>query len=37
MRGFHVKRFPKWETEQMPKDEIVRLERELKDEGILGQ
>ncbi|HEY7218410.1 MAG TPA: dihydrodipicolinate synthase family protein [Candidatus Binatia bacterium] len=37
MRGFAVKRFPKWETEQMPKDEIARLERELRDEGILGQ
>ena len=37
MRGFAVKRFPKWETEQMPKDEIVRLEQELRNEGILGQ
>jgi len=37
MRGFAVKRFPKWETEQMPKEEIARLERELRDEGILGQ
>jgi len=37
MRGFAVKRFPKWETEQMPKDEIVKLERELRDNGILGQ
>jgi dihydrodipicolinate synthase/N-acetylneuraminate lyase len=37
MRGFAVKRFPKWETEQMPKDEIAKLERELRDEGILGQ
>jgi dihydrodipicolinate synthase/N-acetylneuraminate lyase len=37
MRGFAVKRFPKWETEQMPKDEVVKLERELRDAGILGQ
>ena len=37
MRGFAVKRFPKWETEQMPKDEISKLERELRTEGILGQ
>jgi dihydrodipicolinate synthase/N-acetylneuraminate lyase len=37
MRGFAVKRFPKWETEQMPKEEIAKLERELRDEGILGQ
>jgi len=37
MRGFAVKRFPKWETEQMPKDEIAKLERELREAGILGQ
>jgi 2-dehydro-3-deoxy-D-pentonate aldolase len=37
MRGFAVKRFPKWETEQMPKEEITKLERELRDAGILGQ
>lgn len=37
MRGFAVKRFPKWETEQMPKEEIIKLERELREEGILGQ
>jgi dihydrodipicolinate synthase/N-acetylneuraminate lyase len=37
MRGFAVKRFPKWETEQMPKDEIAKLERELRDHGVLGQ
>jgi dihydrodipicolinate synthase/N-acetylneuraminate lyase len=37
MRGFAVKRFPKWETEQMPKDEVTKLERELRDAGILGQ
>jgi dihydrodipicolinate synthase/N-acetylneuraminate lyase len=37
MRGFPVKRFPKWETEQMPKEEIAKLERELRDAGILGQ
>jgi dihydrodipicolinate synthase/N-acetylneuraminate lyase len=37
MRGFAVKRFPKWETEQMPKEEVAKLERELRDGGILGQ
>lgn len=37
MRGFAVKRFPKWETEQMPQAEIARMERELREEGILGQ
>ncbi|MET0223073.1 MAG: dihydrodipicolinate synthase family protein [Terrimicrobium sp.] len=37
MRGFAVKRFPKWETEQMPKEEIAKLERELRDAGILEQ
>lgn len=37
MRGFPVKRFPKWETEQMPKEEIAKLERELREAGILGQ
>jgi dihydrodipicolinate synthase/N-acetylneuraminate lyase len=37
MRGFAVQRFPKWETEQMPKEEIAKLERELREEGILGQ
>ena len=33
MRGFAVKRFPKWETEQMPKEEIAKLERELEGRG----
>jgi dihydrodipicolinate synthase/N-acetylneuraminate lyase len=37
MRGFVVKRFPKWETEQMPKDEVMKLERDLREAGILGQ
>jgi hypothetical protein len=37
MRGFAVKRFPKWETEQMPKEEIDKLERDLREAGILGQ
>jgi len=37
MRGFAVKRFPKWETEQMPKEEVIKLERELREGGILGQ
>jgi dihydrodipicolinate synthase/N-acetylneuraminate lyase len=37
MRGFAVKRFPKWETEQMPKEEISKLERELREARILGQ
>ena len=36
MRGFPIKRFPKWETEQMPKEEIAKMERELREEGILG-
>ena len=35
MRGFDVKRFPKWETEPMPKEAIAKLERELKTAGIL--
>jgi len=37
MRGFAVKRFPKWDTEQMPKEEIAKLKRELTEAGILGQ
>lgn len=37
MRGVAVKRFPKWETEPMPKDEIAKLERELRDAGIFGR
>lgn len=37
MRAFAVKRFPKWETEQMPKEEVIKLEPELRDAGILGQ
>lgn len=37
MRGLAVKRFPKWDAEQMPKEEIAKLERELRDNGILGQ
>jgi dihydrodipicolinate synthase/N-acetylneuraminate lyase len=37
MRGFAVKRFPKWETEPMPKEEITKLERELREAGILGR
>ena len=36
MRGFAVKRFPKWDTEQMPKEEIGKLERDLREAGILG-
>jgi dihydrodipicolinate synthase/N-acetylneuraminate lyase len=35
MRGFDVKRFPKWETEPMPKEAVAKLERELKSAGIL--
>jgi dihydrodipicolinate synthase/N-acetylneuraminate lyase len=35
MRGFDVKRFPKWETEPMPKEAVAKLERELKNAGIL--
>jgi hypothetical protein len=37
MRGLAVKRFPKWDTEQMPKDEIAKMERELREGGVLGQ
>jgi dihydrodipicolinate synthase/N-acetylneuraminate lyase len=37
MRGLPVKRFPKWETEQMPREEVAKLERELREAGILGQ
>jgi dihydrodipicolinate synthase/N-acetylneuraminate lyase len=37
MRGFDVKRFPKWETEPMPKDARAQLERDLREGGILGQ
>ena len=35
LRGFDVKRFPKWETEPMPKEAVAKLERELKSTGIL--
>lgn len=35
MRGFDVKRFPKWETEPMPKEAVAKLERELKTAEIL--
>src|SRR5438128_10881153 len=35
MRGFAVKRFPKWDTEQMPKDAVAKLERELHAADIL--
>ena len=35
MRGFDVKRFPKWETEPMPKEAVTKLERELKNAGII--
>ena len=35
MRGFDVKRFPKWETEPMPKEAVAKLDRELKAAGIL--
>src|SRR5205809_82389 len=37
MRGFAVKRFPKWDTEQMPKAEVVKPAPELRNAGILGQ
>jgi dihydrodipicolinate synthase/N-acetylneuraminate lyase len=37
LRGLAVKRFPKWDTEPMPKEEISKMERELRDAGILGQ
>jgi dihydrodipicolinate synthase/N-acetylneuraminate lyase len=37
MRGLAVKRFPKWDTEQMPRQEVAKLERELREAGVLGQ
>ena len=37
MRGFAIKRFPKWETEPMPKEALDTLARELRAAGILGQ
>ena len=37
MRGLAVKRFPKWQTEQMPREEVAKLERELREAGILGE
>jgi dihydrodipicolinate synthase/N-acetylneuraminate lyase len=37
MRGLAVKRFPKWDAEQMPKEEITRMQRELIEAGVLGQ
>src|SRR5918996_5146322 len=37
MRGFAIKRFPKWETEPMPKEALDALARELRAQGILGQ
>jgi dihydrodipicolinate synthase/N-acetylneuraminate lyase len=35
MRGFDVKRFPKWDTEPMPREAVIKLERELKAAAIL--
>jgi len=35
MRGFDVKRFPKWETEPMPVEARDKLSRALKENGIL--
>jgi hypothetical protein len=35
MRGFDVKRFPKWETEPMPVEAREKLSRALKENGIL--
>ena len=37
MRAFAIKRFPKWETEPMPKEALDTLARELRAQGILGQ
>ena len=37
MRGFAVRRFPKWETEPMPKEAVDALSRELRSAGLLGQ
>jgi 4-hydroxy-tetrahydrodipicolinate synthase len=37
MRGFAVKRFPKWETQPMPKEAREQLFRELKEAGVLPE
>jgi dihydrodipicolinate synthase/N-acetylneuraminate lyase len=37
LRGFAVKRFPKWETEPMPKEAREQLFRELKEAGVLPE
>ncbi|HKA32546.1 MAG TPA: dihydrodipicolinate synthase family protein [Candidatus Binatia bacterium] len=37
MRGFAVKRFPKWETQPMPKDAREQLFKELKEAGVLPE
>jgi dihydrodipicolinate synthase/N-acetylneuraminate lyase len=37
MRGFAVKRFPKWDTQAMPKEAREALYKELKESGILPE
>lgn len=37
LRGFAVKRFPKWETEPMPKEVVEKLQSDLRAAGLLGQ
>jgi dihydrodipicolinate synthase/N-acetylneuraminate lyase len=37
MRGFAVKRFPKWDTEPMPKEARDKLFKELTDAGLLPE
>ena len=37
MRGFAVKRFPKWDTQPMPKEACEALFKELKESGLLPE
>jgi dihydrodipicolinate synthase/N-acetylneuraminate lyase len=37
MRGFAVKRFPKWDTQPMPKEAREKLFKELKESGLLPE
>jgi dihydrodipicolinate synthase/N-acetylneuraminate lyase len=36
MRGFAVKRFPKWDTQPMPKEAREELQRELRNDGFIA-
>jgi hypothetical protein len=35
MRGFAIRRFPKWDTKPMPPEAREELHRELKNAGLL--